>query len=180
MNHPRFLIRPTRSLAKKMGVSPGTPAPGAPAPGVPLLHEWYCNDFRFGRTDLALFLNPETCISLVLKAAPYKDLVERFLDEVPGYLVELGVSGFAGSPESEVQFAKTEDKSVIGIMVQFIKELDVEDQIGRLSPVQLTEMRNRMASTLVSSRGFKRPLELLAEETRQVVRSPKPGLRLVT
>jgi hypothetical protein len=144
------------------------------------LHEWYCNDFRFGRTDLAIFVNPDTCISLVLKAAPYKDLVERFLDQVPSYLVELGISNFIGGPECEVQFARTADRSVNGIMVQFIKELEAEDEIGRLSPVQLVEMRNRMASTLVSSRGFKRPLEMLAETTGQVVRSPRSDLRLVT
>lgn len=173
-----FLIRPTQSLLKKMKVPPQAICPN-PQP-VPLLHEWYCNDFRFGRTDLAIFVNPETCISLVLKAAPHKDLVERFLDQVPSYLVELGVSTFTGSPECEVQFAKTEDRSVNGIMVQFIKELEVEDQIGRLTPVQLVEMRNRLASTLVSSRGFKTPLEMLAEKTGHVVQSPKPGLRLVT
>lgn len=172
-----FLIRPTQSLLKKIKVPPQ--AVHLKPEAVSLLHEWYCNDFRFGRTDLAIFVNPETCISLVLRAAPYRDLVERFLDQVPNYLVELGVSSFTGSSESEVQFSKTDDRSVNGIMVQFIKELEAEDQIGRLAPAQLVEMRNRMASTLVSSRGFKRPLEMLAEKTGMVVRSPKPGLRLV-
>ncbi len=174
-----LLIRPTKSLAKKLQVTPVGPDSTSLAPNS--FNEWYCNDFKFERTDLAIFVNPATFLPLVLKAAPYRTLVDRFREELPQYLKRLGYPELALNIGNEVQFTKTNDRSTIGVMTQFLKELACEDHLGRIQLDDTLAMSTRLGSTLIGGPNYQTPLERLAARVGSTeTQSRKKHLRLVT
>ena len=172
-----IFIHPTRSLAKKLKISTKESSHVETKP--PLLHTWFCNDFRFSRMDLALFVNSETYLPLVLKAAPYNNLIERFLPDLQAYLKELGYQNLIQNWDSNVVLTKTHDRSTLGVMTQFIKELEVEDYLGRLRLEDTQTMTSRLTSTLIGGPKYKTPLERLAEKARFQKEPPKTHLKLV-
>jgi hypothetical protein len=172
-----LLIRPTRSLAKKLQVT--SIGPDSTSPSAHPLNEWYCNDFKFARTDLVIFVNPATFLPLVLKAAPYRTLVERFREELPFYLKRLGHSNPPLNFGDEVQFTRTNDRSTIGIMVDFVKMLQFEDGYGRYGARDLLAMTDFISRTPIIARKGKYPTDMLAELLGTSSGAPRTKLRLV-
>lgn len=156
-----LIIHPTRSLVKKLHVTLQD-VDLRPA----FLDEWYCNNFKFSKIDFVIFVNPETYLPLVLRATPYRDLVVRFSIELSAYLKKIGYSALASSEDSKATFAKAQDRVTLGIMTQFIKDLQAEDDPGRIRPENAWAMTARLGATLVGGPKYKTPLERLAERAR--------------
>ena len=87
-----------------------------------LLGNWYATAL-FWKPQVALLVNEKTLLPVLMPLAPATDLVTRF----PEYLA--GVLAFHGKPRpfidhelsrmNEVQYCKTSNRSVVGIMNQF-------------------------------------------------------------
>lgn len=174
-----LLIRPTRSLARRLGVS--LPTEDADRPS--LLTEWYANDFRLGRGEFVLFLSPGTCVPLVIKAAPYRDLPMRFHLQLLEYLQWLG---WADAPRIlgpqlavGVQYARTQDRSALGVIVEFVKHLEVDHEIGRLDLNATLKMSRRLADILVGARGYQTPVEMFRKAVGIAPQPRKTHLRLL-
>ena len=88
---------------------------------------------------------------LVVEAAPYKNFPERLVGELRIALNELGLSKAIVETEisnfDKLQFAKTTDRSVVGTMVDSIKNLGFMNDIGRIDPDDRQWMNNYLART---------------------------------
>lgn len=158
-----LVIRPSQSLARRLRVTPESREGKTEA--TPLT-EWYARDFRLGQSQLVLFTNPETCLSVVMKAAPYGTLADRFREYLPRYLHKLGWADaketLAPHLAEETRFLKAQDRSTTGIMTQLVKELECEFEIGRMHPNDTVEMSIRLAETLIGGArpgGYSIPVE---------------------
>jgi hypothetical protein len=109
----------TKKLLER--IKPQTVAVGG-ALGTTLLGNWYATAL-FWKPQAALLVNEKTLLPVLMLLAPAKDLATRF----PGHLAD--VLAAHGVPQqfidlelaqmNEVQYAKTSNRSVVGIMNQF-------------------------------------------------------------
>ncbi len=158
-----LIVRPTQSLARRLRITPEASNGKSPSTA---LTEWYARDFSLGRSQLVLFVNPETCLSVVMKAAPYGTLADRFREYLPRYLHKLG---WAEAKETLIprlaegtRYFKAQNRSTSGIMTQLVKELECEFEIGRMHPNDTVEMSLRLAETLIGGArpgGYSIPVE---------------------
>ena len=101
-------------------IKPSTTAPGG-ASGT-LLGDWYATAL-FWKPQVALVVNEKTLLPVLMPLAPAKDLAIRFPDQLAGVLTAHGVPQQFIDDElaqmNEVQYTKTSNRSVVGIMNQF-------------------------------------------------------------
>jgi hypothetical protein len=169
-----LVICPTKSLAKKLKVQ----LPGVTIGPENFMWEWYANDFRFENSNLILFMNSQTYLPIVLKAAPYRDVVQRFEKELETFLAGLGFEAQMRNFPSEIVFSKTQDRSVLGVMNRFINDLSYFQYEVGLSANDTQSISLKLANELVGSKNYKTPLEMFAEK----IGAPSPdrtALRLI-
>ncbi len=87
-----------------------------------LLGNWYATAL-FWKPQVALLVNERTLLPVLMPLAPATDLAARFPDCLAGILVAHNIPRQFIDHEllqmNEVQYAKTSNRSVVGIMSQF-------------------------------------------------------------
>lgn len=87
-----------------------------------VMGDWYATAL-FWKPQLALFVHEETLLPVLMPLAPANSLAERFPAHLAEVLKALDVdAGFVAAQVAamdEVQYAKTSNRSVLGIMNQF-------------------------------------------------------------
>ena len=87
-----------------------------------LLGNWYATAL-FWKPQVALLVNERTLLPVLMPLAPATDLAMRFSEHLVGVLAAHGVPQQLIDHElaqmNEVQYAKTSNRSVVGIMNQF-------------------------------------------------------------
>lgn len=86
------------------------------------LRDWYATAL-FWKPQLALFVHAETLLPVLMPLAPVSRLAERFPAHLAAVLNALDVNASFIAAQvaamGEVQYAKTSNRSVLGIMNQF-------------------------------------------------------------
>jgi hypothetical protein len=114
-----FAIHCTKKLLER--VKPAAIAAGG-ALGTTLLGNWYATAL-FWKPQVALLVNEKTLLPVLMPLAPATDLATRFPEHLAGVLTAHGMPQQFIDHElaemHEVQYAKTSNHSVVGIMNQF-------------------------------------------------------------
>jgi hypothetical protein len=118
------------------------PALEAPRAGTTRLGNWYATAL-FWKPQMALVVNERTLLPVFLPLAPAATLAQRFpiaLREVlraldmPAEFIDSEISGMG-----EVVYAKTANRSVLGVMNEFVYLAEgYRDQDGSIDPVGLS------------------------------------------
>jgi hypothetical protein len=118
------------------------PELGAPQPSTTRLGNWHATAL-FWKPQMALAVNERTLLPVLLPLAPAATLADRFpiaLRDVlqalhtPAEFIESEISGM-----SEVVYAKTANRSVLGVMNEFVFLAEgYRDQDGSIDPVALS------------------------------------------
>jgi hypothetical protein len=113
-----FVLHATKKLLDR--IKPPTFDSTPVSDGV--LSNWYATAL-FWKPQLALFVHEETLLPVLMPLAPAGNLAERFPAHLAAVLKALDVdAGFIAAQVaamSKVQYAKTSNRSVLGIMNQF-------------------------------------------------------------
>jgi hypothetical protein len=116
-------LRCTSRLLARLKVEP-TPVPPEPTT---LLGDWHANLIHVGRQQLVLAVADRTLLPVVVPAAPTTTLVPRFRVALRHVLAFVGVGREAIDREdgemAGVTYGKTNNRPVMGIMVDFAKLL---------------------------------------------------------
>lgn len=111
-----------RCTAKLLKAMKGKPV-AEPAPAMNRLGEWSASLVRAGRIQLVLAVSEPTRFAVVLDAAPYATITERFGQVLFKALFHLGIPADMAATEAEatqpLQLAKTHSSSVLGTLNQF-------------------------------------------------------------
>lgn len=87
-----------------------------------LLGNWYATAL-FWKPQVALLVNEKTLLPVLMPLAPATDLVTRFPEYLAGVLAVHGIPRsfiqYELAQMNEVQYAKTANRSVVGIMNEF-------------------------------------------------------------
>jgi len=114
-----FTIFATRKLLDR--IKPPPIAIGGEV-GTTLLGNWYATAL-FWKPQVALLVNEKTLLPVLMPFAPVTDLVTRFPVHLAGVLAAHGVPQQFIDHEltqmNEVQYSKTSNRSLVGIMNQF-------------------------------------------------------------
>lgn len=142
-----IILRLTLSLAKKMNLKLSE----SQTQSTSKLGDWYASDFRLGPRQFILCTSVKSRFPIVLEAAPYKTFPERLVAELRIALMALGLSQVQVEQElfhfSEIQFAKTKDRSVVGTIVDSIKSLEFMYEAGRINTEDRKWMNGYLART---------------------------------
>lgn len=91
------------------------------------LGNWYATAL-FWKPQVALFVNEVTLVPVLMPLAPAKSLADRFPEHLAAVLDALGTDPRFVASEvaamSGAQWAKTANRSVVGIMNEFLAEAD--------------------------------------------------------
>lgn len=128
-----LVIRPTASLAKKMGIKLSQ----IEARSSGKLGDWYANDIILGRKQYILCVSENARLSVLLKAAPYANWPERLAPALKALLLKIGVPEKAveaeiATMESACTIAKTNSRSVLGSIRDYAFNLEALELRGRL------------------------------------------------
>lgn len=114
------VLRATRKLAKLL-----RPAVDAPAASDTALGDWYVNRVTISRQPLLLLVCSRSLLAIVTPARNVRQLPQRLAALVGARLKRLGISPPLIAAETaamdRVTVAKTSDRSVVGIMVDYAK-----------------------------------------------------------
>jgi hypothetical protein len=114
-----YVIQCTKKLLER--IKPQTIAAGG-ALSMTLLGSWYATAL-FWKPQVALLVNEKTLLPVLMPLAPATNLAARFPEHLAGVLAAHGVPQHFIDHElaqmDEVQYAKTSNRSVVGIMNQF-------------------------------------------------------------
>ena len=113
-----FVLRATKKLLDR--IKPTVTDPSRVSDG--FMRNWYATAL-FWKPQLALLVHEETLLPVLLPLAPATSLAERFPAHLAAVLNALDVdASFIGAQMAamgEAQYAKTSNRSVLGIMNQF-------------------------------------------------------------
>jgi hypothetical protein len=102
--------------------------PQVAPPPTTRLGDWYANLVYVAGHQVVLALSDRSFLPVVVAGAPGKTLVPRLREAVGSELAALGVSAADVAQElqamQEVAFAKTADRRVTGVLVDFAFQLD--------------------------------------------------------
>lgn len=147
-----------------------------------LLGNWYATAL-FWKPQVALLVNEKTLLPVLMPLAPATDLATRFPEYLAGVLAAHSVPRQFIDHElaqmNEVQYAKTSNRSVVGIMNQF--SYLAEGYREYLETKDLLALSIRLAETPCSPlyKSFITPSEALkamAHTSRHVDEPPAAGL----
>lgn len=115
---PVFSIHATKKLLDRVN-RPALPAVSEPAT---ILGNWYAN-VLFWKPQVALLVNERTLLPVLMPLAPAATLSDRFPEALGRVLEALGVAPAFIEAEisamADARYAKTANRSVIGIMNEF-------------------------------------------------------------
>lgn len=127
-----LIIRPTASLAKRMK----TPTPINTFRSTTRLGDWYGLDVVLNRKQFVLFMSSFSRLAVVMNAAPYASINERLPVAVSQLLENIGVPSSLVKDEclamSQIQTAKTLDRSILGTMNENRIQLEYMASAGRV------------------------------------------------
>lgn len=113
-----FVLRATKKLLDRIKPTVTDPSPVSDG----FMRNWYATAL-FWKPQLALLVHEETLLPVLLPLAPATSLAERFPAHLAAVLNALDVdASFIGAQMAamgEAQYAKTSNRSVLGIMNQF-------------------------------------------------------------
>lgn len=114
----------------------------APVTGTTRLGSWYATAL-FWKPQLALLVNERTLLPVILTLAPASTLVQRFPEVLKTVLLGLGLPDAFIQAEvngmNEVVFAKTANRSVLGVMNEFAFLAEgYRDRNGLVDPLALS------------------------------------------
>lgn len=113
-----FVLRATKKLLDRIKPTVTDPSPVSDG----FMRNWYATAM-FWKPQLALFVHEETLLPVLMPLAPSSSLAERFPAHLAAVLNALDVdASFIGAQMAamgEAQYAKTSNRSVLGIMNQF-------------------------------------------------------------
>lgn len=140
-------LRCTAKLLKVMKAEPVA----APPPPQNRLGEWTANLIRIGRIQLVMAVNEHTRLGLVVDAAPYATIPERFTQQLFTSLLWLGIESDVAAAEAEATrptaVAASNSRSVLATITRF--SLDMEAWIYYDGPRPATELSQRLAEEIV-------------------------------
>lgn len=117
-------LRCTAKLAKAMKKGPVSNPPSATT----ILGEWTANLIRIGRINLILAVDERTRLGLVIDAAPYAGVPERFSQQLFKSLLAAGLEPDRAAAGAEVSmttaFAPSNSRSVLSTLTRY--SFDIE------------------------------------------------------
>jgi len=117
------VLRPTQKLRAQLPISAEPEVQSDTALG-----DWYANRVILDRRPLLLLVSARSLFAVLTPARSVRDLPRHLADLVGQRLGRLGIPRRLSDPEmaemTSVQIAKTTDRSVLGIMVDYGKMLD--------------------------------------------------------
>ena len=140
-------------------------------PPTTALHNWYATAL-FWKPQLALLVNEQTLLPVLMPLAPASTLSARFAGELAAVLGRHGVNRAAIERETaamaDVAFTKTANRSVVGIMNEF--SFLAEGYREYLETADLMILSMRLADTPCSPIKYNSPARLLKEVLSDAVR----------
>ncbi len=140
-------LRCTAKLLKAMKARPVA----EPAPATNRLGEWTANLVRVERIQRVLAVSEPTRFAVVLDAAPYATVPERFSQALFKALLHLDIPADMAATEAEavrpMELAKTSSKSVLGTLNQFA--LDIESAMWQDRAHSAGELTRLLADVVV-------------------------------
>ena len=140
-------FRCTAKLLKAMKAKPVA----EPAPPMNRLGEWTANLIQVGRIQLVLAVSEPTRFAVVLDAAPYATVTERFSQALFKALLNLDIPADMAAAEAEavrpLQLAKSNSNSVLGTLNQFA--FQIESYVWHGSANSAAELTRLLADTVV-------------------------------
>jgi hypothetical protein len=134
-------IRPTQSLAKRMNLKLGD----LPTKSGTVLGDWYAQDIVFEKKQFIFCMSEHGRLPLVMTAAPYAKFQHRLADQVLHLLLAIGVGESKAQQEwrkmLEFQLGKTDNRSVLGTMKQFLLDLHYANPrrgLNKENPLELS------------------------------------------
>jgi hypothetical protein len=140
------ILRPTRKLRDVLPVSEVTSAQSDTALG-----DWYVNRIVVDRQPLLLLVSSTSLLPMIVPARDVRGLPGRLPDVVETRLRRLGVASRTIEAETRamqpVVLAPTEDRSVLGIAVDFAKSLPYFLESGPWDDSTLQHAEDKLAET---------------------------------
>lgn len=135
-----LVIRPTASLARKMGTRLETDAEASTT----VMGDWYANGLVLSRKQYILCMSEKARLPLLLAAAPYSSFHERLIPAIGDLLLAIGVPNDKverelGEMESGC-LAKTESRSLLGSMTEIAYQCEAYDRDGHFDHTDLLAM----------------------------------------
>ena len=139
-----YVVHATKALLDKVGLTD----PAAEAESTTLLGPWYATIVK-GRPQLALFVNEETLLPVLMPLAPSRSLFRRFPEQLARVLATHGVEQTVVDAELEAMeydvTRKTASRSMTGMLVEFT--FLARHVLDQTPDVDLTELSVDLAST---------------------------------
>lgn len=146
-----MIVRPTGDLAKRMKVKLDSTHERSST----LLGDWYAIALVIERQQYILCMSEHGRLPVILKAARYANFPKRLMGALPDVLQRIGVPAEKAKIEvskmDRMVLAKTNNRSVLGSMNDFLFQLQTSSQLGRLhhDPMQMSlELANIISLVL--------------------------------
>ena len=140
------ILRPTRRLSNALPVSEATSIKSDTALG-----DWYVNRIVVDRRPLLLLVSSTSLLPMVVPARDVKGLPSRLAGVVEARLRRLGIASRTIEAEtramSPVVIARTDNRSVLGIAVDFAKSLPYYLESGSWDDSTLQQAEDKLAET---------------------------------
>jgi hypothetical protein len=163
-----MLIRCTAKLLKEIGITKSDIAEDESQ--VSLLGDWYANLFFLFRKKNIIFTNTRTLYTVIafeVKRAQIKNIGEIFRRELEKALLDEDFDGAIIqriiNDYEEVQIGKTKDKSVLGVMVEHVKNVRwmIEERESEWNSHNLSEVIKQLNRTPLLTKEFTYSIEEL-------------------
>lgn len=163
-----MILRCTAKLLKEMGVSKEDIVDTQSQPFI--FGDWYANLFFLSRKKNLMFTNARTLftfISFEVNRSQISNIGELFRRELGKVLLDEDFDGATIqriiNECKEVHIARTQDKSVLGIMVDHVKNVRwmIEEREGGWNPCNLSEIIKQLNRTPLLTKEFTYSIEEL-------------------
>lgn len=140
-------LRCTAKLLKAMKATPVA----EPTPAQNRLGEWTANLIRFGRRQWVLAVNEGTRLGLMIDAAPYAGIPQRFTAQLRQSLLWLGIPPEEARAEAAATypsaFARSNSPSVLSTLTRFGFDMEAHHYYGNLHSAE--EFSRRLLEEIV-------------------------------
>ncbi len=140
------VLRPTRKLFRSLPPSPRPVAVSDTALG-----DWYVNRLVVDRRPLLILLSAKSLLAVLTSALDVQALPERLPRLIADRLARLGVAEHLIRAEvgamTPVGIAPTDDRSVLGTLVDFVKVIPHYLEVGGWDETTLPFVEARLAET---------------------------------
>jgi hypothetical protein len=140
------ILRPTRKLQTLLPVAKVGQAVSDTALG-----DWYVNRVVVKRHPLLILVSSASVLPILVPARDVRTLPARLSDIVEARLARVGDSVSTIGAEEEamttVLIEPTVDRSVVGIMVEFVRALPYHPAVGQFDETRLPSVEDWLAET---------------------------------